>query len=196
MKRCSRCGEWKDASCYSPRRKARDGLNSSCRPCNQAATKAKRQDPAVKAELAARIRMIRESNSEIAERDRATSKAWKARNPERAAAHWNNPEKRARDRERRRTPGGRALSLAAVYRRLERTKDGDFTAADWAEVQAEFQHRCAYCLRRGPLEIEHVEPLIRGGKHTRSNVVPACRRCNTRKNKRPLLVALTQGAFS
>lgn len=43
---------------------------------------------------------------------------------------------------------------------------------------------CAYCgLRYGMRELscDHVTPVSKGGKHTWTNVVTACRRCNMRK---------------
>ena len=40
---------------------------------------------------------------------------------------------------------------------------------------------CAYCRVRVATQMDHVEPIAHGGKHTISNVVPACEPCNTRK---------------
>jgi HNH endonuclease len=48
---------------------------------------------------------------------------------------------------------------------------------------------CAYCGGRfaeSDLTVEHIVPVSRGGQHTWTNVVTACRSCNTRKgNRRP-----------
>ena len=44
--------------------------------------------------------------------------------------------------------------------------------------------RCHYCGREvgaRSLTLDHVVPLIRGGKSVRANVVPACKDCNTAK---------------
>ncbi len=44
--------------------------------------------------------------------------------------------------------------------------------------------RCHYCggsFRADELSMDHVVPLVRGGKSTRGNVVPACKECNNRK---------------
>jgi 5-methylcytosine-specific restriction endonuclease McrA len=44
--------------------------------------------------------------------------------------------------------------------------------------------RCHYCARligARSLTLDHVVPLIRGGKSVRGNVVPACKDCNTAK---------------
>lgn len=43
---------------------------------------------------------------------------------------------------------------------------------------------CHYCGGRvglRSLTMDHVVPLIRGGKSTRRNVVPACKACNSKK---------------
>ncbi len=43
---------------------------------------------------------------------------------------------------------------------------------------------CHYCRRRVPareLTMDHIVPLVRGGRTTRSNVVPCCKTCNDRK---------------
>lgn len=43
---------------------------------------------------------------------------------------------------------------------------------------------CHYCGRQvGPrqLTMDHVVPLVRGGRSTRGNVAPACKTCNSKK---------------
>jgi 5-methylcytosine-specific restriction endonuclease McrA len=43
---------------------------------------------------------------------------------------------------------------------------------------------CHYCGRKfppGELTMDHVVPIIRGGKTTKGNVAPACRDCNGKK---------------
>ncbi len=43
---------------------------------------------------------------------------------------------------------------------------------------------CHYCGRkvgRKNLTMDHVVPLIRGGKSTKNNLVPACKECNNKK---------------
>ena len=43
---------------------------------------------------------------------------------------------------------------------------------------------CHYCRRqvgREELTMDHVVPLIRGGKSRKGNIVPACKECNNKK---------------
>lgn len=43
---------------------------------------------------------------------------------------------------------------------------------------------CFYCRRKfppGELTMDHLVPLIRGGKSSKGNIVPACKKCNNKK---------------
>jgi 5-methylcytosine-specific restriction endonuclease McrA len=73
-------------------------------------------------------------------------------------------------RGRVRSPGGRARVGLSKHRLFVRDR-----------------HACAYCglaYPEGELTIEHIMPLSRGGRHDWTNVVTACRSCNTRKGGR------------
>lgn len=44
---------------------------------------------------------------------------------------------------------------------------------------------CYYCKRRfsaRELTMDHIVPIIRGGKSVKSNVVPCCKSCNSKKH--------------
>jgi hypothetical protein len=76
---------------------------------------------------------------------------------------------------------------------------GDFVAQDWTDLLILYQNdqgkpTCAYCRVELELDappktprkatIDHVVAITNGGKHTRSNIVPACHKCNERKGSR------------
>lgn len=49
------------------------------------------------------------------------------------------------------------------------------------------EYRCQYCYKRFPereLTLDHVLPVVRGGKKTWENIVSACIRCNQKKGDR------------
>lgn len=75
-------------------------------------------------------------------------------------------------RGRYRSPGGRAHVGLSKYRLFARDRQV-----------------CAYCgmhCNEADLTVEHITPVSRGGRHEWTNVVTACRSCNTRKgNRRP-----------
>jgi 5-methylcytosine-specific restriction endonuclease McrA len=91
-----------------------------------------------------------------------------------SAKKWrdSNPEKRIVSNARRRAlvngAGGRGVS-----------------AIEWETCKL-IWGGCAYCPSMGPLDMDHVVPLSRGGDHDITNVVPACDRCNSSKNKKLL----------
>ncbi len=59
---------------------------------------------------------------------------------------------------------------------------------EWRARLEEFGHRCAYCGTNAKgLSMDHVQALSRGGRHTISNVVPACKPCNSRKHANGVL---------
>ena len=64
----------------------------------------------------------------------------------------------------------------------------DLTYAQWLEIQAAFDHRCAYCQQRceGQLTQDHITPYAKNGSNTLWNVVPACLSCNMKKNAGPV----------
>ena len=56
----------------------------------------------------------------------------------------------------------------------------------YAEVARRAGHRCEYChapeaVFNFPFEVDHIEPVIRGGSDDMENLALACRACNLRK---------------
>jgi 5-methylcytosine-specific restriction endonuclease McrA len=107
--------------------------------------------------------------------DRAirASSAWRVRQDQRRRKLWTANNLRVE---------GSAASAA----RVEAYARGDLTAAQWAEIQAAHDHRCAYCHGAYPLTLDHIVPIAKGGTHTASNILPACTPCNSQKGTRPV----------
>jgi 5-methylcytosine-specific restriction endonuclease McrA len=148
--------------------------------------RAKRQEDLEAARALDRLAYMQKDKA----KKRATERRRYARNkPQEAArkhiAYLNNPEIfTERSRERRARKAG--------------APSNDLTAAQWREIKAAFQQRCAYCGKKPrKLEQEHITPLFKGGSHTAANVVPSCVTCNRRKGTgepltpvQPLLLTL------
>lgn len=95
---------------------------------------------------------------------------------ERARASWRlqyqiNPELRLYTRERRHRRKAKErgqtplqVPVAALRQRFN-----------------EFSNCCAYCGQDGDMQMEHVEPIDKGGLHDIGNIVPACLPCNYSK---------------
>ncbi|HKY49926.1 MAG TPA: HNH endonuclease, partial [Candidatus Limnocylindria bacterium] len=138
---------------------------------------------------------------------RAYGREWMKRNPEKAREamrRWRqrNPELR-RERNRRYKRAARLRDPAkvnaqhaayvAAHPQYKRAKDhayrarkaaalGSFTGAQWLELLARCDNRCAYCGRAESRQADHRVPLARGGTNLIDNIVPACRGCNATKH--------------
>jgi 5-methylcytosine-specific restriction endonuclease McrA len=148
-------------------------------------------DPAYRAKKAARAKAWREANPERAKA--AQKRCYEAKKTEYLAKNKANrdAEDPAVTRARHqawRDANRHKLRIQSQRRRARRCKGGDLTADEWLMVLEEFDHQCAYCgVGEVDLQIEHMIPLARGGRHTVTNVVPACGPCNLRKGTKTLL---------
>lgn len=57
----------------------------------------------------------------------------------------------------------------------------ELTEQQWELCKAYFSNTCAYCGDASTLTKDHVDPLANGGRLNISNVVPACKSCNSSK---------------
>lgn len=105
---------------------------------------------------------------------------------------------RKRDRERYAVEAAHRREYARIYlvenpdrcreyrrRRKARLRGAEvfqFSDADWQRTLNRHRFRCAYCGESGPLTMDHVVPISRGGRHSIGNVVPACPPCNFGKH--------------
>ncbi|MBA0049155.1 HNH endonuclease signature motif containing protein [Mycobacterium sp. NPDC050853] len=75
----------------------------------------------------------------------------------------------------------RRVRAARRRQRRVRLADNDLTDAEWSALMDAWGG-CAYCGETGaPLQRDCVQAISRGGRYTRSNVVPACASCNASK---------------
>ncbi len=65
----------------------------------------------------------------------------------------------------------------------EKEKARDLRNSQWWKNQCG-HGQCYYCQQKIPpktLTMDHIVPIIRGGKTTRRNIVPVCKECNNNK---------------
>lgn len=125
-----------------------------------------KQDPAWREQQRQRSHAYREAHPDLCYQ---RVRDWMARHPEQAQALDVVSKSRRR-----------AHVLAAPL--------NDLTPAQWQEIKAAYDHRCVYCGRSmARLTMDHITPLSKGGSHTRQNVVPACKTCNSKKKDRAVL---------
>lgn len=154
-KACSTCGILRPPHEFVRDKRRTDGLRSNCRGCFY--TQAKYQ------------------------RDLAYRQA----NPSKVR-EFNTRQREARLRYQRKHPEvGQAVR---GRRRARKAGNGpnDLTPSQWRAIKLIYGNRCAYCgLELQRLTMDHVVPIREGGAHTASNIVPACKPCNSSKAHRP-----------
>ena len=65
----------------------------------------------------------------------------------------------------------------------ERAKARELRQSQWWKRKSS-EGTCYYCkgkFRPAELTMDHIVPIIRGGKSSKGNVVPACKECNSKK---------------
>ncbi len=78
-----------------------------------------------------------------------------------------------------------AFDLDASQIAAEKRKARELRATQWWKRQCA-KGVCHWCLRPTPakeLTMDHIVPVSRGGKSTKSNVVPSCKACNNKKKQ-------------
>lgn len=96
----------------------------------------------------------------------------------------NRAELSRKDRIRRAKPERKASKLATQRRR--RAGRGHISPDQWAWLKKAFDYRCACCLEKKRLELDHIVPLTRDGAHHISNAQPLCRGCNASKGAKDI----------
>lgn len=71
---------------------------------------------------------------------------------------------------------------AAARARENEVEVFEFTARDHSRLYRRQRGKCAYCRGgKGTLQMDHVIPLLLGGRHSVGNIVLACADCNKSK---------------
>jgi 5-methylcytosine-specific restriction endonuclease McrA len=75
------------------------------------------------------------------------------------------------------------VAVSPEQLREQKQKAGELRKTQWWKRRVA-RGVCYYCHRKmlpAELTMDHIVALIRGGKSTRANTVPACKQCNSRK---------------
>lgn len=112
--------------------------------------------------------------------------AWRSRNVDRSA-YMDSSRDRRREATRAWRLANPARARALVHRRRSLLKSGVVSDRDWEALVRRYDGRCAYCGSRGPMTMDHVVPVSRGGSNFIGNILPACKPCNSSKGARLLV---------
>lgn len=101
--------------------------------------------------------------------------------------YYRNNKERYKERYQRYKESGKWIEVnrRANQKRRSRLKSlpSSYAKEDWLECLEYFDNRCCYCGNdENHLHQDHFIPLSKGGEYTKNNIVPACKKCNLRKN--------------
>ena len=67
--------------------------------------------------------------------------------------------------------------------KIEKAKARKLRQSQWwkQKLKSGACHYCGGSFSSDALTMDHIVPISRGGKSTRGNLVPACKKCNTNK---------------
>lgn len=167
-KACTKCGQIQPFNQFYKHATNADGLFSWCKLCHKIIKRISRHK-----NMAHYNQRARENYAKNAERYRASAVLYRASNPEKVAATFKkwaqaNPEKQ---RER------------GARRRARREQNGVYLVTN-KERKRFYSSPCFYCGSHEQIQIDHVIPIARGGRHSIGNLVAACFKCNNQKRAR------------
>ena len=67
--------------------------------------------------------------------------------------------------------------------KIEKAKARKLRQSQWwrKKIESGICHYCGGVFPSDTLTMDHIVPIARGGKSTRGNLVPACKKCNSNK---------------
>lgn len=193
MKLCSVCKESKPLDEFHRDSRAKDGRGTRCKSCSCARSRQWRQENPERVKANSRAAYERNPDAYKAraraayasdpKRIRERIAAWQAENRERCLeysrrTYAKTPEVQ-KARRRRYYEANRHRWIG--YNHARRALEGKTTPEVQALIGELRARACVYCGSTEKIEIDHVVPLARGGKHEPENLAPACRSCNRSK---------------
>lgn len=186
-KTCRVCGLKKAVTCFHKSTNYADGRQGRCSDCTKAYA------------LKIKGRETPDDRAKRLERQRPLKQAWKKANKDKVRAYTarttaQNSARHAKWREA--NPERFKVHLFASNHKRRALKKGGMTGREtkeWFDAQKKVCHWCGIDCSSLPT-IDHVKPLSKGGEHVASNLVIACKSCNSRKHaKDPIEFAQSLG---
>jgi len=165
-KQCNICGEWKPKTTFH-----------NCGKCNNCRARIYRQNHPLQV--------------------RAGWNRWSGLHPVERAENRRSADRlyRINNREKVNASAREYRKTIRPYTNLRKRLKGGAHIAELRNLIDSYLGRCVYCFEPlNPVTIDHIVPLIKGGTNDIENLVPACGRCNSSKNRNNLVVWLAKRA--
>lgn len=72
------------------------------------------------------------------------------------------------------------------YQHRKRSQGGGVLREEWLQLLKKYCNQCLRCGTMERIEMDHIVPLSKGGKHEIANIQPLCRYCNATKGAKTI----------
>ena len=197
-KTCKGCAETRPLTEFREAARYKFGRYSLCRTCERRSWQERNARPDVATANADRLRAWRKANPGKVRDQTAKARASRTAEQREAVAaymrdYWKRTSKKReydqtyRRRHRQelfaRYQANIEMSREAVRRRRARKRDNGEFAILPRELRRLYSSPCAACRSPGPIHMDHIVPISRGGRHSIGNIQPLCQTCNQSKSK-------------
>lgn len=174
MKPCSECKQNRILSDFLSDRRTSDGLGKVCLFCQAEKHHMSKKEYEIWLVMQGNRQSQINYYEDHKEVELRNARIWVAENRERVNEYSKNYHRKNPHIARKANHKRKARKSATI--------ENPFTEADCLSLIEAYEGCCAYCGNKtARLEMDHVIPLSRGGKHTKANIVPACFNCNRHK---------------
>lgn len=188
-KTCAGCKEDLALAQFRPRKRGLYGRYSLCGTCEKAVNQVYVETNREEINRRKRESWLATPKTEEQKKEAAgKARAWYQANRERAVAvriAWvrSHPEKWLVISKRWSDSNPLKVAENVRQRRVTLSKvENTLTTQEWEAVVQSFGGRCVYCGSDSKkITMDHIQPISKGGAHSKENVVPACKSCNSRK---------------
>ena len=192
-KQCSKCEEVKELSEFYKDKDKQDGLTTQCKSCKKIYLKEYR---AINRDAV--LYKLREYYQNNKDMFREYGKSYKKANKEAIQARelLAKDDRATKRKLYRQTEKYKARHKNEKHKRRSKERRGDVTTEQIIELQKNSKvcYWCNTSLKNIEIHIDHYIPLAKGGKHTISNLVMSCSKCNQSKSaKDPIEFANSLG---
>ncbi len=172
VQKCSACGEIKPLTEFHRSSRRWNGVGSRCKPCASRIASQWGKDNADRVNAGARERWKRVTDEKRARR-RADNRRHYARNAE-----------EMRQRRRKYSAENPEYKRMAEQRRRARKLGNGVFDITRKDMERLLRGPCAACGSTDTITLDHVVPIVRGGRHSVGNLQPLCKPCNSSKGAR------------
>lgn len=77
------------------------------------------------------------------------------------------------------------ITVHTGYVRATPGVSANLTVTEWKDILKKYNHSCICCgksRKEATITMDHIIPLSKGGTHTKENVQPLCKECNSKKH--------------